>query len=133
MGVKKFFSKIGNGLKKAGRWIRDKAIPFVGRIAKPILSGIAALPGNIGLVGKLGSAMVGIATGVVDKIPNDKLRNQMNDWIKHEANLGREGIRKATDIAQRANDAINTVRDGVNNQIKPIVNEARRNIVNAKS
>ena len=62
--------------------------------------------------------MAGIATGVVDKIPNDKLRNQMNDWIKHEANLGREGIRKATDIAQRANDAINTVRDEINNQTK---------------
>ena len=116
MGIKKFFKKIGNGFKKAGRWIKDKAIPFIGRIAKPILGGIAALPGKLGLIGKLGSAITGIATGVVDKIPNDKVRNRMNEWIEHEANLGREGIRKVTDIAQRAGDAINTVRDGVNNQ-----------------
>ena len=129
MGIKKFFKKIGNGFKKAGRWIRDKAIPFIGRIAKPILGGLAALPGHLGTIGRIGSAVTGIATGVVDKIPNDKVRNRMNEWIEHEANLGREGIRKVTDIVQRANDAVNTVRDGVNNQIKPIV----KNMATAKS
>ena len=123
MGIKKFFKKIGNGFKKAGRWIKDKAIPFVGRIAKPILNGLSVLPGKLGLIGKLGSAVTGIAGGVVDKIPNDKVRGRMNEWIEHEARIGQDKLHKITDIAQRANDAINTVRDGYNNQVKPILKQ----------
>lgn len=123
MGIKKFFKKIGNGFRKAGRWIKDKAIPFAGRIIKPILHGISVLPGRLGMIGKLGSALTGIAGGVVDKIPNDKVRGRMNEWIEHEARIGQDKLHKITDIAQRANDAINTVRDGYNNQVKPILKQ----------
>lgn len=123
MSIKKFFKKIGSGLKKAGRWVKDKAIPFAGRLIKPILNGISILPGKLGMIGKLGSALTGIAGGVVDKIPNDKVRSRMNEWIEHEARIGQDKLHKITDIAQRANDAINTVRDGYNNQIKPILKQ----------
>ena len=123
MGIKSFFKKVGSGLKKAGRWVKNKAIPFIGRLAKPILHGISLLPGKLGLIGKLGSAVTGIAGGIVDKIPNDKVRGRMNEWIEHEARIGQDKLHKITDIAQRANDAINTVRDGYNNQVKPILKQ----------
>ena len=59
MGIKSFFQKIGNGIKKAGRWVRDKALPVVGRIAKPVLGILGMLPGQLGMVGKIGSVVTG--------------------------------------------------------------------------
>lgn len=46
MGIKDFFRKVGNGIRKAGRWVRNRALPAVGRIAKPILNMIGARPGH---------------------------------------------------------------------------------------
>ena len=121
MGIKSFLKKVGNGIKKAGRWVKNKAIPFVGRLAKPILNGAAMLPGKLGLIGKLGSALTGIAGGVVDQIPNDKVRDKVRGWIDHEAKLGRAAIDKAQDIAQRTNDSINDIKNRYNNDVKPLI------------
>ena len=121
MSIKSFLKKVGGGIRKAGRWIKHKAIPFVGRLAKPILNGISMLPGKLGMIGKLGSALTGIAGGVVDQIPNDKVRDKVRNWIDHEAKLGRTVIDKAKDIAQRTNDTINDVKNRYNNEVKPIL------------
>ena len=121
MSIKSFLKKVGGGIRKAGRWVKNKAIPFIGRLAKPILNGISLLPGKIGLVGKLGSALTGIAGGVVDQIPNDKVRDKVRNWIDHESKLGRTVIDKAKDIAQRTNDTINDVKNRYNNEVKPIL------------
>ena len=117
MGLKSILKKVGGAISKAGRWVKNKAIPFVGRLAKPILNGISMLPGKLGMIGKLGSALTGIAGGVVDQIPNDKVRN----WIDHEAKLGRTAIDKAQDIAQRTNNTIDNVRNRFNNEVKPLI------------
>ena len=90
-------------------------------LAKPILHGISMLPGKLGMIGKLGSALTGIAGGVVDQIPNDKVRDKVRNWIDHEAKLGRTVIDKAKDIAQRTNDTINDVKNRYNNEVKPIL------------
>ena len=121
MSIKSFLKKVGGGIRKAGRWVKHKAIPFVGRLAKPILNGISMLPGKLGMIGKLGSALTGIAGGVVDQIPNDKVRDKVRNWIDHEAKLGRTVIDKAKDIAQRTNDTINDVKNRYNNEVKPIL------------
>ena len=121
MSIKSFLKKVGGGIRKAGRWIKNKAIPFIGRLAKPILNGISMLPGKLGMIGKLGSALTGIAGGVVDQIPNDKVRDKVRNWIDHEAKLGRTVIDKAKDIAQRTNDTINDVKNRYNNEVKPIL------------
>ena len=121
MGLKSFLKKVGRGIAKAERWVKNKAIPFVGRLAKPILNGISMFPGKIGMIGKLGSALTGIAGGVVDQIPNDKVRDKVRNWIDHEAKLVRTVIDKAKDIAQRTNDTINDVKNRYNNEVKPIL------------
>ena len=121
MSIKSFLKKVGGGIRKAGRWVKHKAIPFIGRLARPILNGISMLPGKIGLVGKLGSALTGIAGGVVNQIPNDKVRDKVRNWIDHESKLGRTVIDKAKDIAQRTNDTINDVKNRYNNEVKPIL------------
>ena len=121
MSIKLFLKKIGGAISKAGRWVKNKAIPFVGRLAKPILNGISMLPGKLGLIGKLGSALTGIAGGVVDQIPNDKVRDKVRNWIDHEAKLGRTAIDKAQDIAQRTNNTIDDVRNRFNNEVKPLI------------
>ena len=38
MGIKSFFKKIGRGFKKEGRWIKDNALPAIGRVVKTILN-----------------------------------------------------------------------------------------------
>ena len=121
MGLKSLLKKVGRGIAKAGRWVKNKAIPFVGRLAKPILNGISMLPGKLGMIGKLGSAMTGIAGGVVDQIPNDKVRDKVRNWIDHEAKIGRTAIDKAQDIAQRTNNTIDDVRNRFNNEVKPLI------------
>lgn len=60
MGIKSFFRKIGNGIRKAGRFIKDKVFPVVGRIAKPVLNVIGALPGVAGVVGRIGSGIANV-------------------------------------------------------------------------
>ena len=121
MSIKSFLKKVGRGIRKAGRWVKNKAIPFAGKLIKPILNGISMLPGKLGMIGKLGSALTGIAGGVVDQIPNDKVRDKVRNWIDHEAKLGRTVIDKAKDIAQRTNDTINDVKNRYNNEVKPIL------------
>ena len=56
-GLKSFFKNIGNGIKKAGRWIKDKALPVIGRIAQPILNVMGMIPGKLGMIGKVGSVV----------------------------------------------------------------------------
>ena len=60
MGIKDFFKKIGRGFKKAGRWIKDKALPAIGRVVKPILNVVGLLPGKIGMIGKIGGAVTNL-------------------------------------------------------------------------
>ena len=60
MGLKKFFGKVWNGLKNAGRWVKNKALPAIGRVAKPILNVMGMLPGHLGVIGKVGSAVANL-------------------------------------------------------------------------
>lgn len=78
MGIKDFFRKIGHGIRKAGRWVRDRAIPAIGRIAKPIMNVIGLLPGKLGMIGKIGSAVTGVLHGAVEKIPNKDIRDKLD-------------------------------------------------------
>ena len=121
MGIKSFLKKVGGGIKKAGRFVKNKVLPFAGRLIKPILNGAAMLPGKIGAIGKLGSALTGIAESIVDKVPNDNVRNKLHGWVEREARLGRTAIDKAQDIVQRTNDSINDVRNRYNNDVKPLI------------
>ena len=131
MSIKRFFQKIGKGLRKAGRWVKDKVFPVVGRIAKPILNVLGALPGKLGMIGKIGSAVTGVLHQATNQIPNEQVRNKIDKVI----DKGKEGFDRVVDtgqhFAERANDtidrgrkAIDVVKDGYNNQIKPIVHTA---------
>lgn len=132
MGIKSFFKKIGNGIKKAGRFVRDKVLPVVGRIAKPVLNVLGALPGHIGMVGKLGSAITGVIHQATDKIPNEQIRDKINSVV----DKGEQGFKKIVDTgqnyAERANEAVNrgreivnTVKRGYDTQVQPLIRDAR--------
>ena len=128
MGIKKFFSKIGNGLRKAGRWVRDKVFPVVGRIAKPIMSVLGALPGHIGMVGKIGSAVTGILHNATEKIPNEKIREKIDNVIDKGkqkfdtiVDTGQHYAERANDTVNRGREIVSTIKQGYNNQVKPII------------
>lgn len=128
MTIKSFFKKVGNGFKKAGRWIRDKALPVVGRIAKPVFSLIGALPGHIGMVGKIGSGIANVLHDGISKIPNTNIKDKLNRMV----GTANEGLQRvvgnANDVANKINNGIgvardvgNTIKQGINTQIKPVL------------
>ena len=127
-GLKSFFKKIGQGFKKAGRWIKDKALPVIGRIAKPILGVMGMLPGKIGLIGKVGSAVTGALHGITEKIPNKDARDKINNVIDKGNDKFQTVIDKGKGYAETANKVVDTgkamigaAKDGFNNIVKPAV------------
>ena len=127
MGIKSFFKKIGNGIKtgfkKAGRWIKDKALPAIGRVVKPILNVVGLLPGKIGTIGKVGSAIAGAASGIIDKIPNQQAREKLHNVVDNVNSKVQAGVEKGQQIAKTANDVINATKQGVGN-VAPLLKPA---------
>ena len=121
MALKSFLKKVGNGIKKAGRFVKNKALPFIGRLAKPIMQGISMLPGKLGLIGKLGSALTGIAESIVDKVPNDNVRNKLHGWIDHERKIGNQTLERFKNGAESINSTLNDVKNRYQNDVKPLI------------
>ena len=128
MSLKSFFKKVGNGFKKAGRWIRDKALPAVGRIAKPVFSLIGALPGHIGMVGKIGSGIANVLHDGISKIPNTNIKDKLNRMVGTATEGLQRVVGNANDVANKINNGIgvvrdvgNTIKQGINTQIKPVL------------
>ena len=121
MALKNFLKKVGNGLKKAGRWVKNKALPFAGRLIKPIMHGVAMLPGKLGAIGKLGSALTGMAESIVDKVPNDNVRNKLHGWIDHERKIGHQTLERFKNGAESINNAMNDVKNRYQNDVKPLI------------
>ena len=128
MGIKDFFKKIGRGFKKAGRWIKDKALPFVGRIAKPILNVMSMIPGKIGAIGQIGSAVTNVLHNVTEKIPNKDARDKINSVIDKGNDKFQTVIDKGKGYAETANNIVNAAKDGINNIVKPAVMPKQLNV-----
>ena len=127
-GLKTFFKKIGRGIKKAGRWIKEKALPFIGRIAKPILGVMGMLPGKIGAIGQIGSAVTNVLHNITEKIPNKDAREKINNVIDKGSDKFQTVIDKGKGYAETANNIINTAKDGINNIVKPAVIPKQLNV-----
>ena len=128
MGIKDFFKKIGNCFRKVGRWIKDKALPVVGKIAKPVLNVIGMLPGKIGAIGKVGSGIVDVLNNVTNKIPNKDAREKISNVIDKGSSVFHKVIDKGKTIADGANKAVDvgkqmigTAKEGFNNIVKPAI------------
>ena len=128
MGIKSFFKKVGQGFKKAGRWIKDKALPAVGRIVKPVMNVLGLLPGKIGMVGKIGSAVTGLLHGATEKIPNQEVRDKLNRYIDKGSGKFQQIVDKGKELSDDVNKKIgvgkeiyNPMKEGYNNVIKPAV------------
>ena len=128
MGIKNFFKKIGQGFKKVGRFIKDKALPTIGRIAKPVLGIMSMLPGKIGAIGQVGTAVTSVLHGITEKIPNKDARDKINNVIDKGNSTFQTVLDKGKGYAETANKVIDTgqqmigaAKDGFNNVIKPAV------------
>ena len=124
MSIKRFFSKVWGGLKRAGRWVKDKALPVIGRVARPILNIMGVLPGHLGMIGKVGSAIAGVASNVIDKIPNQNIQNKLHGIVDKANNTVQSGVDKGQQIAQTANNIVNAAKEGVGrigSVVKPAV------------
>ena len=95
MGIKDFFGKIGNGLKAGFNWVKDKALPTVGKIAQPALNIMSMMPGTLGTIGKVGSSLFGTAKELTDDVPNKTIGDKINtaiDGAKKAVEIGRESM-----------------------------------------
>jgi len=117
MGLKSFFSKVANGVKNGATkvWNTAKKVGgYVGRVAKPILklaptalTGLAALPGKVGMVGKLISPFTNVLNGLIDKIPDGKAKDKVNELYDKTKDLANDVEKKAVDMTTRVSDATN--------------------------
>ena len=114
MGVKSFFKKVWGGIKKAGRFVKDKVLPAVGRIAKPVLSVVGALPGKIGMIGRIGSGIADILRGATEKIPNEDARRKLDDIISRGHDKFQTVVDRGRDIANGVNRTVDVGRDMIN-------------------
>ena len=124
MGIKSFFSKVWGGIRKAGRWVKDKALPVIGKFAKPLLNGMGMLPGHLGMIGKIGSAVAGVASNIIDKIPNQSIQDKLHGIVDKANNTVQAGVDKGKQIAHTANDIVNAAKEGVGqlaSMVKPAV------------
>lgn len=129
MGIKSFFRKIGNGIRKAGRFIKDKVFPVVGRIAKPVLNVIGALPGVAGVVGRIGSGIANVLHGATDQIPNEDAKKRINDVISRGNQAFQGAVDRGREIAEGANNAIGIGRNIVRG-VTDVVRDNGRDIAN---
>ena len=120
-GLKSFFKKIGQGLKKVGRFVKDKALPAIGRIAKPILNVMSLIPGKIGAIGQIGSAVTSALHGITEKIPNKDVGDKIDNVINKGNDKFQTVIDKGKQYAETGNQIVGAVKDGWNNTIKPAV------------
>ena len=121
MGLKSFFKKIGQGLKKVGRFVKDKALPAIGRIAKPILNVMSLIPGKIGAIGQIGSAVTSALHGITEKIPNKDVRDKIDNVINKGNDKFQTVIDKGKEYADTGNQIVGAAKDGWNKLVKPAV------------
>ena len=124
MGIKSLFSKVWGGIRKAGRWVKDKALPVIGKFAKPLLNGMGMLPGHLGMIGKIGSAVAGVASNIIDKIPNQSVQDKLHGIVDKANNTVQAGVDKGQQIAHTANEIVNAAKEGVGrigSVVKPAV------------
>ena len=120
MSIKNFFKKVGRGIGKfAGKvWNGiKKGAEVVGKVAKPVLNVLSALPGKVGLIGKVGSTVAGAAEKFINKIPNKDARDKLNGIVDKGKNMVDKVENKAGQIASKiqpwakfGSDVINTMK-----------------------
>lgn len=109
MGIKKFFTNAANKVGKfAGKVVSTvkrapelvgKIVKPIASIAKPVFGVMSALPGQLGVIGKAGSAVASIAKNIVDRIPNQQAKNTLNHLIDKGKGLVDQTQSRAQDIA----------------------------------
>ena len=121
MGLKSFFKKIGQGLKKVGRFVKEKALPVIGRIAKSVLNVMSLIPGKIGAIGQIGSAVTSALHGITEKIPNKDVRDKIDNVINKGNDKFQTVIDKGKQYAETGNQIVDAAKDGWNKLVKPAV------------
>lgn len=120
MGFKDFFNKVGRGIRTAGKWAGDKikkGVGLVGRIARPVMSVIGALPGGIGTIGKIGGAVIGGIGDIVNSLPENRTKDKLTGFINTGQDALKQGVDKANDIANKANE--------IGNKVIPVIDKTQ--------
>ncbi len=121
MGIRKFFKKVGSGIKKAASWTKDKfhkTVNVVKKFAKPVMgvvdkvSGLLAnVPGKIGLIAGGVNAANGVANKIMDQIPGGAVKDKLQSAQNNAMGKAHGVISKGFDIANKVNEAGQKIRN----------------------
>ena len=111
MGIKDFFKKAWDKVKTGARatynWVRDKAMPTIGKIAKVGGNILSNMPGWLGKAGKVISGAVDIGHQIAGQIPNEGIRKKIDGGLDKIGNGVRIGVDTGQKINRRVQDAVN--------------------------
>ncbi len=116
MGIKKFFKKVGSGIKKAASWTKDKfhkTVNVVKKFSKPVMgivdkvSGLLAnVPGKIGMIAGGVNAANGLANKVMDQIPDGAAKDKLKAAQGKTTNTANNILTKVGGVVDTANNYI---------------------------
>jgi len=114
MGVKSFFKGLWNGIKKGAAKIWNgvkKVAGFAGRLVKPVvkvapavLSGLSALPGKAGMIGKIGAPIAGVLNGIINKMPEGAAKEKAHEIVDKGQMVYDQVKDKTMDYANKASN-----------------------------
>ena len=107
-----------------GQFVTEKVIPTVGRIAKPALGIISALPGKLGMIGKVGSTVLGALGGAAEHIPNQQIREGVQNGLRKIGETGDRVSQVISDGAQRITGAADAMKP-VTQVIQPTIDKLK--------
>ncbi len=138
MGIKKFFKKVGSGIKKGASWVKDKfhkTVNVVKKFGKHVLyvankvSGyLAMVPGKVGMVASGINAGTGIANDILDKIPNGNVKNKVSTLVNQAGSQANDKLNqfgnKVQQISDKVNQGMNIAKDISNiPKVKQLLNQ----------
>lgn len=105
MGIKGFFKRAWNGIKKGA----SRLGRFIGHVAKPIVKvggfitkGLSHLPGAIGTVAGVVNKGLKVADGVISSLPESKAKQKLQEVSNTVNGAANSTASKAADLAERA-------------------------------
>ena len=126
MGVKSFFKKVGKGIGKFGKTVLNgvkKVGAVVGKVAKPVLGVMSHLPGIAGTIGDYGKKGIEAVEKLVEKVPNQKVKDKIMNVMDKGRDLIDKGQNKVTELSNKAQPFIDKGK-AINNTMINAVNKA---------
>lgn len=123
MPFKSFINKAWNTVKKGakGLWNTGKrVVNTVSKLASPVASVVAAIPGKVGWIGSGIKTAVDTLRGLTENIPNKQTRDKINNAITKTGGFVDKVVDRVDRGAKTVGNIIDTGQEIIKN-LRPLV------------